>query len=174
MIEPEVKTAPLPVLKSVAVTPRGMRNSSKVCTFKVCLRNEVMRSVVGEAVARERPAREGGEANFVGEFFQFRDGDSAAICGAHDRAYAGARNHANRDAFFFEDLENAYVRDAAGKASAEGDTNVGMRAASTGFDGRDNSRPKACTDRITLPKRFIGTPTFPVCRVGKPLSHNTI
>src|SRR5260221_462772 len=44
IIEPEVKTTPSPVLKSVAVTPRGMRNSSNVWTFKVRVRKETMRS----------------------------------------------------------------------------------------------------------------------------------
>src|SRR4029077_1539851 len=74
--------------------------------------------VRGEAVARERPASEGSEANFVGDFFQFRDRDSAAIRGADQRAYTGACNDANRNALFFEDLETPDVRDAAGKATA--------------------------------------------------------
>ena len=75
----------------------------------------------GEAEARKSPAGESGKTNFVGDFFQFRDGESAAISGAHDRANAGARNHADRDALFFENFEDADVRDAASEASAEGD-----------------------------------------------------
>src|SRR5205807_54559 len=41
------------------------------------------------------------------------------------RAYTGARDHASRNALFFEDLENPNVCDAAGKATAQGDTNRG-------------------------------------------------
>ena len=95
----------------------------KVCTFKV--RASETRSC--GRWRRSRSARCVQRAKVVKRTLwasssSSADGESAAIRGAHDRAYTGARNHANWNAFFFEDFENADVRDAAGKASAQGDS----------------------------------------------------
>jgi len=50
---------------------------------------------------------------------QFADRKPAAIRGSDQRAHTGAGDHGDGYAFFFEDFENANVRDAAGKATAE-------------------------------------------------------
>ena len=128
--------------------------------------------VRGKAVARERPAREGCEANFVGEFFQIRDGESAAIRGTHDCAYAGARNHANRDAFFFEDFENPNVRDAASKASAQGDANGGnaLRYIPIRPAGKSAAEGLHRPDNPAQTRHW--NPTFPVCRGRKPYTYD--
>src|SRR5438128_980187 len=52
-----------------------------------------------------------------------RDGTGwESMPSTNQRPHTGARNHADWNTFFFEDLENSNVRDAAREASAQGDT----------------------------------------------------
>ena len=75
--------------------------------------------VRGEAAARERPARKGSEAHAVRDLFHFLRATPAAIARPDQRAHARASDHADRNAFLFENLQNSDVRDAAGKSSAQ-------------------------------------------------------
>jgi hypothetical protein len=52
------------------------------------------------------------------DFFEFFNGEPAAIGGADQRAHAGARDNSNRNIFFFENLQHSDVRHAARKAAA--------------------------------------------------------
>src|SRR6266404_831280 len=152
----------------------GCGHTERDAQFLECLdlqssRQEGNHAVVRcEAVTRECPASEGSEANFVGDFFQFRDRDSAAICGADERAYTGARNHANRNAFFFEDLENPNMCDAAGKATTQGDTNRGY---ALGFGPHTRCAGEFASEGLHGPNNLGQTlhgAQLLVCRCRKP------
>ena len=85
--------------------------------------------VAGEAVARQSPTGKVFEADLGGEFLEFGDVESAAIGGADESADAGARDKADRNVFFFENFEDADVSQAAGEASAEGQTDTALGVA---------------------------------------------
>ena len=93
------------------------------------------------------------------------------MSGAHYCAYTGARNHANRDAFFFEDFENPNVRDAAGKASTQGDTDCGHALRFS----RIRPAGQFAAEGLHRPDNFSQTlhrsPTSLVCRGSKPHSN---
>jgi len=65
------------------------------------------------------------EANQKSDFGKLACRDTAAIGGTDDGADTGSGDEVDGNALFFEDLESAYVGDATGEASAEGETDLG-------------------------------------------------
>src|SRR5437899_2406516 len=92
------------VLKSPALQGSGQKRNHPI--------------VGGKTVARQSPARETGEAAIASHVFHLGKRQSAAVAGTDQGSDAGARYHADRNAFLFEDVQNPYVSDAAGEASA--------------------------------------------------------
>ena len=89
--------------------------------------------------------------------------ESAAICGANQRAYAGPSDEANRNALFFEDFENSNVSDAASESTAERNANgrewpVGAAFPSAKLATKGLYRPNY------LPQILHRNPTFLLCR----------
>jgi hypothetical protein len=54
----------------------------------------------------------------TGNLFQLRHRNTATIGGADERPDAGAGYESDRDVFFFEDFDNANMRDPSCKATA--------------------------------------------------------
>jgi len=75
--------------------------------------------VAGEAIARKRPARKGSEANRARNLFKVGAAEPTAIGRADQRAHTGSSHDPNRNSFFFENLQNTDVCDAAGKSAAQ-------------------------------------------------------
>ena len=95
--------------------------------------------VAGKSVARQSPAGKILESHPGGHLFQFSDGDAAAIGCADERADAGAGHQADGNIFFFENFEDADMRDAAGKTAAQSQSDAGKAAparARRGLTGR--------------------------------------
>src|SRR5690349_15776184 len=82
--------------------------------------------VGGKAEAGNRPAGEVAEAYPAADARHFRRGGAATVQRADQRAYAGTRNAGYRDVFFFEDLQNPDMGDAACESATEGNTNCGL------------------------------------------------
>src|SRR5579862_1554167 len=76
-------------------------------------------------MTRHRPPRKRRESRHMRDLFHLRNRKPAAIARANQRTNARARNRADRNAFLFENLENADVSNAAGKASAQRHANRG-------------------------------------------------
>ncbi len=76
--------------------------------------------VAAKAVARERPAREMFEAGGAGNFLDFAGIHPRAIARPDDCAHAGSGDELHRDLGFLQCLQNTDMRQAAGKAAAQG------------------------------------------------------
>src|SRR6266481_7737192 len=158
MIEPLLNTTASPVLKSVAVTPRGIRNSSNVLTFKVRVRNVTMRSVVA------KPQRESVQrANVVKLTRWATSSNSAMLSPLQYAAPISAPTLVPASMRIGIPSSSRTLRTPMcamprAKPPPKATPMAGMGFDSTTFNGRDSSRPKACTARITLPRLFIGTP----------------
>src|SRR5208282_4689946 len=68
-------------------------------------------------------AGKGSEASIPRHILKFGDREPAAIGRADQRAHARSGNDANWNPFLFEDLQNSYVGDATGEASAQRQAN---------------------------------------------------
>src|ERR1700727_2950529 len=79
--------------------------------------------VRSEAAAREGPAGEGGKSRVVRHLLHLVDREAAAVAGPDQGSHAGSSDDADGNAFFFEDLENSDVGDAAGETSAKRNAN---------------------------------------------------
>jgi hypothetical protein len=75
-------------------------------------------------VAGKGPAGKGLEGDAAGNDFQFGWTYTAAVGRANHGPDTGPRDEINGDLFFFQNLQDADVGDAAGEASAQGKTNA--------------------------------------------------
>jgi len=115
--------------------------------------------ITGESVAGKGPAGNVLEAHARGDLLQLRRRKTAAVCGADKSAYACTCNISDRDIFFFENLEDADVGDAAGETSAQGQTNAGI--AVIGLRGMPGKlAAKGLYGTNDLAQTLHGTPTL--------------
>src|ERR1700683_786251 len=83
-------------------------------------------AIVGsEAVTRNRPAGEGGEAAGVRNFFESFERKSAAVGGSNQRTHAGTRDEANWNSLFLKNFEDSDVGHAACKTAAQSHADCG-------------------------------------------------
>jgi hypothetical protein len=65
------------------------------------------------------------ETDQARDFFEFSSANTTAIGRANQGSNAGARNVIDRNFFFFQDLQCAYMSDAASESAAERDPDFG-------------------------------------------------
>ncbi len=86
-----------------------------------CLIKEGHHAVVGsKSVARDRPSRKRRKPAGARHSLHFLNAQTATVKRADQRAHARPRNRANRNAFFFENFQDADVRHTAGKSATQG------------------------------------------------------
>ncbi len=119
--------------------------------------------VAGESVTRQGPAGKVFKAHPRSHLFQLRDGDAAAVGCSDKRADAGAGDQADRNVFFFENFQNADMSNAAREAATQSQSDAAEAGACSWPGQADRPRPKACTERMILPRLFTGTLISPGC-----------
>lgn len=113
---------------SVSCNEVGSRNCQRNpeflegSNFKHLLEKADHAIVRGDPVPRYRPTRKVLETYQRGDFLEFFGGDAAAIRCANHGSDAGSGNKVDRNAFFFENFEDADMGESAGKPAAECDS----------------------------------------------------
>lgn len=133
--------------------------------------------VRSEAAARKSPSRQRSETRIARDLLQFSDRQATAIRSANQRSYAGPGDDSYWNAFFFQNLQNTNMSDAAGKSAAESES-YGRRARRRqqnrfarelppeGFHRPDNS-PQTIHDEphVLSPRADSLNPIHPLCKM---------
>jgi len=104
----------------------------------------------------------------VRDLFHLRDRQAAAVSSTDQGTDAGTRNHANGDALFLENFQDADMGDAAGKTAAEGksDGGSGLRPDRRWLAGEFFPKDPDGPDDLPQTSHSAATPTSPATSAG--------